>query len=87
MANVCFYFELHQPFRLANVTVFDIGLKKTYFNRQEELNRKIFQKVAHKSYIPMLTLLLKLTREYQNFHFSFSTSGVFWNKPRLMRQK
>ncbi len=77
MANVCLYFELHQPYRLANVSVFDIGLEKEYFVRQEEQNRKIFQKVAHKSYIPMLTLLLELARAHRNFSFSFSATGVF----------
>ncbi len=77
MANVCLYFELHQPYRLATVSVFDIGLEKEYFVRQEEQNRKIFQKVAHKSYIPMLTLLLQLTREHRDFFFSFSATGVF----------
>jgi alpha-amylase len=77
MAQICFYFELHQPYRLADVSVFDIGLKKDYFTRQEELNRKIFQKVAHKSYIPMLTLLLELTRKNKEFYFSFSSTGVF----------
>lgn len=77
MANVCLYFELHQPYRLAEFAVFDIGLKREYFTRQEELNRKIFQKVAHKSYIPMLTVLLELARKYNTFHFSFSATGVF----------
>ncbi len=77
MANVCIYLELHQPYRLADVSVFDIGLKKEYFTRQEELNRKIFQKVAHKSYIPMLTLLLDLARKNKDFYFSFSATGVF----------
>lgn len=77
MAKICLYFELHQPYRLADVVVFDIGLKKEYFTRQEELNRKVFQKVAHKSYIPMLTLLLKLVRSNQDFNFSFSATGVF----------
>ena len=77
MAQICFHFELHQPYRLADVSVFDIGLKKEYFTRQEELNRKIFQKVAHKSYIPMLTLLLELTRKNKEFYFSFSSTGVF----------
>lgn len=77
MAKICLYFELHQPYRLADVAVFDIGLKKEYFTRQEELNRKVFQKVAHKSYIPMLTLLLELTRSHKDFFFSFSATGVF----------
>lgn len=82
MANVCLYFELHQPFRLADVSVFDIGLQKEYFTNQEELNRKVFQKVAHKSYIPMLSLLLDLTRNNSDFHFSFSATGVFLDQAK-----
>lgn len=77
MAKICLYFELHQPYRLADVSVFDIGLKKEYFTRQAELNRKVFQKVAHKSYIPMLSLLLDLVRQNRDFYFAFSATGVF----------
>ena len=78
MANICFYFELHQPYRLAETSVFEIGMGSQYFQKTtDELNRKIFQKVARKSYVPMLTLLLKLVRKHTEFNFTFSTSGVF----------
>ena len=78
MANICFYFELHQPYRLAETSVFEIGMGSEYFQKAtDELNRKIFQKVARKSYVPMLTLLVKLVRKHPEFHFTFSTSGVF----------
>ena len=78
MADICFYFELHQPYRLAETNVFDIGLGREYFQKAtDEQNRKIFQKVARKSYVPMLKLLLKLVRRHPEFHFSFSASGIF----------
>ena len=61
MPKVCLYFELHQPYRLEEINVFDIGSGLNYFeNRGEEINRVVFQKVAKKSYVPMLKLLKKL---------------------------
>ena len=78
MPKVCLYFELHQPYRLEDISVFDIGNKLDYFeNRGEEINRVVFQKVSNKSYIPMLTLLKKLVYQYPNFKFTFSVSGIF----------
>lgn len=78
MANICFYFELHQPYRLAETSVFEIGMGSEYFQKAtDELNRKIFQKVARKSYVPMLQLLLELVTKHPEFYFTFSASGVF----------
>lgn len=78
MSQVCLYFELHQPYRLTDVGVFDIGHTQNYFEKHtDEANRKIFQKVAAKSYVPMLRLLLKLARKHHGFSFAFSTSGIF----------
>lgn len=78
MPKVCLYFELHQPYRLENIEVFDIGNRLNYFeNRGEEINRVVFQKVSNKSYVPMLKLLKKLVYEHSDFKFSFSASGIF----------
>jgi alpha-amylase len=78
MPKVCLYFELHQPYRLEETNVFDIGNKIDYFeDRGSEINRVIFQKVANKSYIPMLKILKKQVYKYPEFKFSFSASGIF----------
>lgn len=78
MPKVCLYFELHQPYRLEDISVFDIGNKINYFeDRGEEINRVVFQKVAAKSYIPMLKLLKKEVYRHSEFKFSFSASGLF----------
>jgi len=78
MPKVCFYFQLHQPYRLAEYSVFDIGdEEKSYFEDTSQLNKVIFQKVAQKSYLPMLSLLLKLTTEVTDFKLALSCSGVF----------
>ncbi|MCA9369118.1 polysaccharide deacetylase family protein, partial [Candidatus Woesebacteria bacterium] len=79
MPKLCFYFQLHQPYRLADVSVLDVGTDAfSYFDlQQQDDNKKIFMKVAEKSYRPMLSLLLQLTKQYWDFYFTFSISGVF----------
>ncbi|MBS1687996.1 MAG: glycoside hydrolase family 57 protein [Bacteroidetes bacterium] len=75
MKNICFYFQVHQPFRLANYHFFDIGSNKEYFD--EEANASILRKVAHNCYFPTNKLLLDLIKEHGNdFKVSFSISGT-----------
>lgn len=77
MPKLCFYFELHQPYRLAPYSIFDIGSDRSYFSHHKDENKQIFLKVAQKSYIPMLQLLYKLVQRHPEFVFSLSCSGVF----------
>ncbi len=73
MASVCFYFQVHQPFRLKNYSVFDEH--PFYFDTPK--NKAICEKVASKCYRPMNQVLLDLIRENKgNFRCSFSISGV-----------
>ncbi|NCN03482.1 MAG: alpha-amylase [Candidatus Pacebacteria bacterium] len=74
MPQICFYFQLHQPYRLSDFNVFDLNNEADYFSKD---NKTIFQKVSNKSYRPMLGLLLKLAKEHKEFKFSLSCSGVF----------
>jgi len=80
MPSICFYFEVHQPFRLNHFSVFNIGNTKdihsTYFDKN--LNQKIFEKVANKCYLPTNNLLLELIRKYDGkFRISYSLTGTF----------
>lgn len=79
MAKLCLYFQLHQPYRLRPYSVFHLNTKADYFavSQRDDDNRKIFHKVAQKSYLPMLELLLELTQQFPSFHFAMSCSGVF----------
>lgn len=61
MKNVCFYFQVHQPYRLKKYRIFDIGKDHEYFD--ESLNRKIMEKVAKKCYLPANNLILKLIKD------------------------
>ena len=76
MAKICFYFLLHQPYRINKFSIFDIGNNiDEYYD--EDLNRQVFSKVSSKSYLPMNKLLLKLINKTQGkFKFSISISGV-----------
>ena len=82
MPKVCFYFLLHQPYRLRDYGIFNLGEGPDEFNNYfdttgDDLNGDVFRKVADKSYRPMLELLLKLVRKNPRFHFSMSFSGIF----------
>ncbi len=79
MKSVCFYFQVHQPYRVKRYRVFDIGNDPEYFNDRSESdlnNRRILEKVARKSYIPTTTLLLELLKRHLGMRVSFSFSGV-----------
>ena len=75
MAAVCFYFQVHQPYRLRHYTFFDIGADAFY--EDENANCDILLKVARKCYLPMNALLLTLIRRHEGrFKVSFSLSGT-----------
>ena len=79
MKSVCFYFQVHQPYRVKRYRVFDIGNDPEYFNDRSESdlnNRRIAEKVAAKSYIPTTKLMLELLRRHPEMRVSFSFSGV-----------
>ena len=75
MPAVCFYFQVHQPYRLRHYTVFDIGQKHNY--EDTVANEGIMRKVASKCYLPMNAVLLELIEKHQGaFKISFSISGT-----------
>lgn len=79
MKSVCFYFQVHQPYRVKRYRVFDIGNDAEYFNDRSESdlnNRRITEKVAAKSYIPATRLLLSLLKRHSGMRVSFSFSGI-----------
>lgn len=72
--TICFYFQVHQPFRLRRYRFFDIGESHFYFD--DFANRSIMRKVADRCYLPMNKLLLDLIREHgKDFKVAFSITG------------
>jgi len=75
MRSVCFFFQVHQPYRLRTYRFFDIGDNHHYYD--EYLNRSIINRVAERCYIPMNNLLIDLIKEYgENFKVSLSITGT-----------
>lgn len=75
MSAICFYFQVHQPYRLRHYTFFDIG--QSPFYEDEDANCGILLKVARKCYLPMNALLLRLIKRHEGrFKISFSISGT-----------
>ena len=73
MASVCFYFQVHQPYRLRNYTIFDSD--SYYFDEQK--NSQICRKVAEKCYMPANHLMLELIKKHDGkFRISYSITGV-----------
>jgi alpha-amylase len=80
MTSICFYFQVHQPYRVKRYKVFDIGHDDEYFNDSSETdlnNIKVLNKVAEKCYLPANAVFLQLLKDIPEFKISFSFSGVF----------
>jgi alpha-amylase len=75
MRSICFYFQVHQPFRLRTYRFFDIGENHYYYNDFE--NSHILRRIAQRSYLPMNDLLLKLMKKHgKAFKVTFSITGT-----------
>ena len=75
MRSICFYFQVHQPYRLKSYRFFNMGSDHYYYD--EYLNRSIMERVAKKNYLPMNDLLLDLIKKYgKDFKVSFSITGM-----------
>jgi len=78
MPNICFYFQVHQPYRMKRYSVFNIGHNSDYFD--DAKNREVMQKVAKKCYLPTNQVMLDLINTYKNsdrqFKIAYSITGV-----------
>jgi alpha-amylase len=73
MASVCFYFQIHQPFRLRRYSVFDTD--RHYFD--DHKNAEICRRVAHKCYLPANAALLETIKAHGSaFRIAFSITGI-----------
>lgn len=75
MKAICFYFQIHQPFRLKRYRFFDIGNDHYYYD--DFANDDIITRIAHKSYIPAAESLLRMIESSgRKFRCAISVSGV-----------
>ncbi|MEK7690279.1 MAG: alpha-amylase, partial [Bdellovibrionota bacterium] len=82
MPSVCFYFQVHQPFRIRRFRFAEVGHRHRYFD--DERNALILDKVARKCYLKTNAVLKKMIEEWDGrFRISFSISGVALEQMRL----
>ena len=75
MPSICFYFQVHQPFRIKNYSFFDIG--NSHFYEDDKKNEEILNKVAEKCYLKTNKKMLELIRRHDGkFKISYSLSGT-----------
>ena len=80
MRAICLYLHIHQPIRYREYSIFEVGNDSNYYNDlydSRQSNRRIFDKVAQKSYRPMLNLLEKKIKQHPDFKVSFSITGTW----------
>ena len=75
MKSVCFYFQIHQPYRLKKYRFFDIGNDHYYYD--DFANDDIITHIAERSYIPMAhTLLQMIEQSNGEFRCAISITGT-----------
>lgn len=75
MTSICFYFQVHQPYRTRRFTYFDSSAEHRYLD--DEANRSIMEKVARKCYLPANELMLRLIHRHAGaFKVAYSITGV-----------
>lgn len=75
MKAICFYFQIHQPFRLKTYRFFDIGNDHYYYD--DFSNDDIITRIAQRSYLPANAMLLDMIKQYgKAFKVAFSISGT-----------
>ncbi|UCD58580.1 MAG: alpha-amylase, partial [Candidatus Hydrogenedentota bacterium] len=80
MPSICFYFQVHQPYRLRKYTIFDQD--SDYFD--EDKNFEICERVARKCYLPSNLLMLKLIKQFEGkFRIAYSVTGTLLEQLEL----
>jgi alpha-amylase len=75
MPSICFYFQVHQPFRIKDYSFFDIG--KSPYYEDEKKNEEVLNKVAEKCYLKTNKKMLDLINRHNGkFRIAYSISGT-----------
>lgn len=75
MRSVCFYFKIHQPYRLKRYRFFDIGNDHYYYD--DFADDEIMSRLAINSYIPMVDTLHHMVKQGNGaFKCSLLVSGT-----------
>lgn len=85
--SIVLYMHVHQPKRIRPYSVFETANDHNYFDNPNwdhgSHNRKVFRKVAEKSYLPTNAMLLDLLNQHPEFRFSLSITGTLLEQAEL----
>ncbi len=90
MKTLCLYFQAHQPYRIRELSFFEIGDKPELFDKT--LNKRILGKVSRKSYLPCLDMFGTFFKSTKGtFRFGLSTTGILLeqiekHQPEIIRE-
>lgn len=75
MKTICFYFQLHQPFRLKRYRFFDIGNDHYYYDDFQ--NEEIIRRITDRCYLPANRMMMDMIKSSGGkFKVAFSISGT-----------
>lgn len=75
MKTICFYFQIHQPYRLKRYRFFDIGADHYYYD--DAKNQEVLARIARNSYLPANETILSLIKQTKGaFKVAYSISGL-----------
>ena len=74
MPITTFYFQMHQPFRLHP------DREKFLW---DEMNKKVFEKVSHKCYLPATKMFTRLIADNPSFKITLGMSGTFLEQAQM----
>ncbi|MCD7973632.1 MAG: glycoside hydrolase family 57 protein [Candidatus Azobacteroides sp.] len=75
MKTICFYFQIHQPFRLKRYRFFDIGVDHYYYDDYN--NENIIRRIVERCYLPANRIMLEMIKNANGrFKVSFSITGT-----------
>ena len=75
MKTICFYFQIHQPFRLKRYRFFDIGNDHYYYDDFQ--NEEIMRRIAERTYLPGNKVIMDMIKSSGGkFKITFSISGT-----------
>ena len=73
--TVCFYFQVHQPYRLRQYRFFDIGISDYYYD--DFANRNFMERIAARCYLPMNRLMFESIKAHNGaFKVAYAISGI-----------
>jgi alpha-amylase len=80
MACVCFYFQVHQPFRLRRYSVFDTD--RHYFD--DRRNADLCRKIGSRCYLPANRMMLEAIQKHNGkFRIAYSLTGSILEQCQL----